>query len=96
MNSFHPPPALVDRPHQPRSRGKRLTGNGSDGAVYDRSHKCVFPGCHKAFTRSEHLRRHQLNREQSELPRDQTMLMRGRVQMKRLRAGAAPRARLPL
>ena len=44
------------------TRSKRIKTIETNKAVYDRRHKCTFAGCEKAFTRSEHLRRHQLNR----------------------------------
>jgi hypothetical protein len=47
----------------PRSRSKKVSSEvAGDGKSYKRSYTCSAKGCGKAFTRSEHLRRHQLNR----------------------------------
>lgn len=44
-----------------RSRSKRVVAQAGSQPGYVRPYRCVVDGCTKAFTRAEHLKRHQLN-----------------------------------
>lgn len=50
---------------QGRSRSRKVRTGDNPVAVYNKPHACIVDGCCKSFTRLEHLRRHQLNRETS-------------------------------
>lgn len=60
-----------------KTRSKKIDGTQATTAAFERPYRCTHERCDKAFTRAEHLKRHQLNRIyiRLSLGRDSRMLM---------------------